>query len=359
MKNFSQFFVFAICVLCNRGVTNGGFHSFAEANESAPTLAQSVKLSPAEVGQVLKIETHIDNSWLLLRQAEKRPSEYALFTKQVEAINQTGQQRLFQFVPNLVHFLDYPSSKVVDPFHAPNSEFYLNAASDSWSAFAAIQAMGKDAIKPLTEFVGNAKESLRLRLTALQILQLLKAEQARPVGELLQKQTQESGQRGATQQIDLILKNKLPFWGVIEFQPLTLSKEEIINLLRPERHLTDVFAVVMDGEGNLPENMARPRKNDYPLFDKQREAIRHAGELRLTELVPELIVYVDYPVSIAAASYVSSRDNFIEGRRQKYPAIDAILKIGKPAIPHLEAALKDTKFPATTRLNILQIFKSH
>jgi hypothetical protein len=86
--------------------------------------------------------------------------------------------------------------------------------------------------------------------------------------------------------------------------------------------------------------------------------MRVAGEKKLVDLVPQLILYLDYPADyfLAVAYDVPLREgpDAEANARKEWPAFDAILKIGAPATPHLEKFIDDPGEEARFRLAALE-----
>jgi len=113
----------------------------------------------------------------------------------------------------------------------------------------------------------------------------------------------------------------------------SLSVAEVRQLLAAERHLSH-RAIVLMGPNSL----------DYGLFRQQMEAIRQAGRLKLVDMVPALILHLDYPNSplhMVATGRAWNEERYLKHARAAWPAFDAILTIGKEAVPHLEKFIND------------------
>lgn len=131
----------------------------------------------------------------------------------------------------------------------------------------------------------------------------------------------------------------------------------IKELLRPEKHLSGISKVVIDGENFLPKGMARPRAKDYPLYLKQKDAIQRAEELHLVELVPNLVHYIDYPRDIDAVLIKRPLLSTSGIWREQRPALKALYFIGKSAVPALNTMVRNKKLDFGLRFNALWALK--
>lgn len=127
-----------------------------------------------------------------------------------------------------------------------------------------------------------------------------------------------------------------------------ISAGDIPKLLTIDRHLEKPLSIGKDHK-------------DYGLFLRQKEAIKKAGDLRMVKIVPQLIVFLDYPSNPAGAMGATFRTrsgiNRIKNTRKIWPAYNAILEIGEPAVVHLEKFIKDSEQDLGLRLATLEILQ--
>ena len=177
---------------------------------------------------------------------------------------------------------------------------------------------------------------------------------------------EQTGQKGAVDRINEIIKGQKPYWGLIDFTPITFSSTEIKELLSDKKHLNDVQKVrvneVVRQAGiqlkavvaDAPPVEETPHPN-YELMLKQITAIHDAGELKMVELVPNLVLFMDYQKPNAFETLQMRVQ--VESRRRVYPALDALLKIGSAAIPQLTSLIEDITQKMPQRLSALSVLR--
>ena len=322
----------------------------------------STLMSSQEIEALLQPERHLPNpsAVSIFERSSNRPPEFAssvsLYVRQREAIKQVGTRKLSSLVPQLIAFSDYPGVRGASLSVSNREQMFQNDVSDAWPTFGAILAIGEAAIPRLEEYVRNDNHELRLRLTALQILQEMDPERSKMVGQALLAEADKNGHKGAAKRIGLILENKLGFWGMIDFSPITLSMREISDLLSASRHLKDVQSVLIKEDLRRGPTATGEWNTHYELYVHQKQAIHDAGELGAAESVPNLLLFLDYPRSLLDV-LISSPGQSLETKRRVWPALDAVLKIGKPAVPSLKSFIRDSKRVPALRLRALMALR--
>jgi len=341
----------------------------SSATQRTPTSrAGTSNISIDEIKVLLSVKNHLPIPFSASDSSVENPQEHKLFLRQTAAINRVGAKQLVEFIPNLIAYMDYPADPSVNPFVTPQQEVHEYEVRKSWPALAAILQIGDAAIAPVEKFILDSKQDLRLRLTAFQVLQLLYKysrgdqatgdEQLRKTAQSLLQEAEKAGQKGAINRINLVLSNRLPFWGMMEFTPIRMSVKEVTDLLASQRHIQDIRVVLLKEQvKNLPGAAANDRHADYTLFLRQKEAIYTAGELGLESLVPNLVLFTDYPNNVRDLQLLSLLSSQPQSQRRRFPALDAILKIGNAAVPSLEKIIQDRGQEVRLRLSALSALR--
>jgi hypothetical protein len=296
---------------------------------------------------LLATERHIEAPFLIAgyESTSDVPESYRarllLLKRQRAAIKQVGAQKLTEFVPQLILFLDYPEEGGTSP-SAPDDSFYDAAVFQAWPAYAALYAIGTETTPLIEAFIKEQKHPIQLRFTALQVLREFNSDRAKHISVDLLQAAVKSGNVGEAKTIESISAGKLRFWGKIDFHPISMTVTEIKELLTPEKRLIKPI---------LASNKNHPQ---HEVFLRQLEAIRNAGDLGLKDFLPNLVLFIDYPRDRISGTVSSANDFSIENRRKKWPAIDAILKIGaSAAAPELETLIRNKKQSIQLRLTAL------
>ena len=331
---------------------------------AAPTTPQSQTLTEGQLAVLLRAGNHLPNArrvafyerWDNVPQGVVGSLE--IFKAQKNAIEQVKARKLVNLIPALIPYLDYPSEGAMRDTPPINGGLLFETLR-LWPAFSAIYSFGQEAVVPLSATIRSSDKDMRLRITALQVLMNIDQAKGRVEGEKLAESALQAKQQPLAELVGNIINDKKPFWGIVDFQPITMSAEEVAEWLRTDRHLDahDVRMAMRWPIFPLPDD-PQPKKDAAralsETYHKQKEAMRNAGDLKLIKLVPELLLYLDYPAD--GGAYILSAGSYSLGRRrQNWPALDAILKMGVDAIVPVQNVLSDKAQPMQLRLAALSV----
>jgi hypothetical protein len=274
----------------------------------------------------------------------KRPDDT---TNERKAIAQVREDKIQVLIPEVVNFVDYAASSFQSDTSLQN-ESYTEEAEASWPAFKTLRAFPEQSGKALENAINSTKGNVRLRLTWLQILREISPDKAKLVGQKLQREMSELGQVGAADRVEKILAGNLRYWGLINFRPITMTKEQVISFLAPSRYIPNQSVLIVSRKVEDKESIS--------LINSQLEALYNAGELKSVDLVPILVNYMNY-VRGGDQGFFSTTSLNIESRRKKRPALDALLKIGKAGSDVLVRYVLDKSNITVNRVNALSVLR--
>ncbi len=278
------------------------------------------------------------------------------FKEQKLAIAEVKSRHLLTLLPNLILFLDYPASGGV-PSLPPRVESIYAEALDSWPAYNAVISFGKEAVSPLKDYIKNPSSSILSRLTALQVLWSIDKDQARSVAAALESNNGQSGQGEIVEIVKDILSDKKPFWGEIVYDPVVMSPDQVRSLLDTKLHFVNPLGVIDNYrliEPGTHGSQLTQAKAKFDFYTKQKEAIRSAGKLKMVDLIPNLVLYMDYPVD-RSVMFSDALSSLLQNRRREYPALDSILNMGSSSIKPLEGLIVDKKQDIQIRFTALSV----
>lgn len=341
-----------------------GSASLAWAAPPALDINDSPLVTPEQISSLLATEKHLPNvkrvafyeTWQNKPQELAEPLE--VFKAQRNAISQVKSQKLLSFIPALVPYLDYPSEGGIRDF-APSDAGILRETLSSWPAFDAIYSFGNASSAPLTDVVRNSSIEMHLRVTALQVLQAIDKAQAQLAGKELTEYALTHNQKPLAGLVEAVISGEKPFWGINDFLPITMSAEQIRKILAVDKHIETPSLALQQPKLLPPDTPVSQREAvqvRHNTYLQQKEAIRNAGELKLSALVPALIHYMDYPAS--GSSYVISSGSYsLRNRRLRWPALDTILKMGTDAVLPLQKVVADETQTFKLRRTALSVLR--
>ena len=306
-----------------------------------------------QVAFLLRSDNHLPNVTRVAfyERWEKKPQDIAdaldVYKAQKEAIEAVGARKWAHLIPLLIPYLDYPAEGGMrnTPPAAAMEGGIIFETSRLWPAFKAIYSFGPQSVAPLTEFIRDPAADMRLRVTALQVLYAIDKTQAQIEGKELVVSALEAKQRPLAALVNQVINGQKRFWGIVDFQPITMSAGEVAEWLNANRHLDPrsvrtamrwpVFPLPDD-----PQSKKDAARGLSEVYQQQKEAMRNAGDLKLVALVPALIHYMDYPAD-GGAYILSSGSHSLLRRRRNWPALDAILKMGTEAVAPLQKLVAD------------------
>ncbi len=352
MKNFLRLLPVLALMTCS------GFEGHA-APAVTTEVAVPEPLSPASAAALLTSEQHLTITSSGLQLFDTTSPQYALYQKQIQAINFVGQNQLASLIPQLLDYADYPANNEV------STPLVFNVGTDRsklerlWPTYRAIMQIGDKGSPELLSIISNTQYPLRTRLTALQLLHDIDPNTSRLASQRLAGEAQANGQLGALPTIESIISGQLPFWGEIGFQPVTLTPQQVVDLLDSKRKISEIGTVLLlhGFPATMQSRFARGRDLNalYDLYLQQSEAIRTAGEMRQYSVIPNLVQFMEYTAKNAGIGTSSIDDNTEAGDRRRYIAIDAILKMGDAAKAPLEALVADNTQTVQTRVRALYV----
>ena len=329
-----------------------GFAHRCWAAPSALSLPQQ-PFTEEQAASLLRADNHLPDvaRVAFYENWEQKPQDIAdvldTYKAQKAAIEAVGARKWVNLIPLLIPYLDYPAEGAMQktPPAGETAEGIVFETSRLWPAFKAIYSFGPQAVAPLTTVIHNPDGEMRLRITALQVLYAIDKTQAQIEGKELAQSALEAKQRPLAELVNQVTDGQKRFWGIVDFQPITMSVEEVAEWLTTDRHLDPrdlrtarrwpIFPLPDD-----PQSKKDAARVLSEVFRRQKESMRNAGDLKLVALVPSLLVYMDYPAN--GTAYIASAGSFtLRSRRQNWPALDAILKMGPDAIVPVQNVLAD------------------
>ena len=169
--------------------------------------------SADEIKAVLRPDKHL--TYLEMLRSKKGDAHSIQYQKQVQSIRDVGRHKFAELIPNILEYLDYPSSPIaplMTSVRLKTEAERISETRDVWPAYDALLMFREEAVEPLESFLMNKSKGIELRIAVLAVLMDIDEKRARSVGKELLASTKEHST--ASEGIAAVLRGER-FWGAL------------------------------------------------------------------------------------------------------------------------------------------------
>lgn len=137
-----------------------------------------------------------------------------------------------------------------------------------------------------------------------------------------------------------------------------MREDELRRLLSGDAHLPNPRLVLVESAYSFPtvtEEEKRRMSAESDLYTRQKAALAEVGRRRFVALVPEVLLFLDYPADHSVSTLVPPEHTYATAAPLAWPAYGTLLEIGVAASPAISHYISNRENDLASRLMSFQV----